>query len=117
VTENDENGGAGEHDAEIIDLFHRVRREQSEAFDTWHADLDADMADQPLTESLCDVEFGESPWPARDNPMVAYLIDLGLEVVAAHDERTALEWIVLHAWLEGSLEARCAVIGTVFGDA
>jgi hypothetical protein len=51
----------------------------------------------------------EPPWPAADNPMLAYLNERSREIASEEGLDHALAWIVRHAWFEGAIAERARI--------
>jgi hypothetical protein len=51
----------------------------------------------------------EPPWPAADNPMLAYLSERSREIAFDDGLERALAWIVRHAWFEGAIAERARI--------
>ena len=50
------------------------------------------------------------PWPEADNPMLSYLIDRTTELLAAEGAETAVVWLAVHAWFEGTFDERARML-------
>jgi hypothetical protein len=60
--------------------------------------------------SLRHVVMPADPWPADDNPMLAYLLRRAQEITRSDGAPTAMTWLAVHAWFEGALadRSRCS---------
>jgi len=58
----------------------------------------------------------ERPWPAADNPMLAYLDERSREIAARDGIDAALAWISRHAWFEGAIAERARIARLVDDD-
>lgn len=50
------------------------------------------------------------PWPEADNPMLRYLIERATELLAVEGTETAVVWLAVHAWFEGTLDERARML-------
>jgi hypothetical protein len=58
----------------------------------------------------------EPPWPASDNPMLAYLSERSREIASEDGVDSALAWIIRHAWFEGAISERARITRLVDAD-
>jgi hypothetical protein len=58
----------------------------------------------------------EPPWPAADNPMLAYLTERSREIASEEGLDAALGWIIRHAWFEGAISERARIARLVDAD-
>jgi hypothetical protein len=85
--------------------------EGGEAIGRWHERLGPYLDGQgDGVKALRGRSETQPPWPARDNPILGYLIDRAAEIAETDDWRHAIVWLAVHAWFEGSLDTRAAVI-------
>ena len=89
-------------DEKIVDL----RSEESAALAKWKDRLGRYVDGQGALDALRLRRPSEPPWPAPDNPMLAYLYERSREIVITEGLDTALAWLASNAWFEGAIAER-----------
>ena len=80
--------------------------EPGEALDRWADEL-ADYLDARVSvQRARERPMPEHPWPAEENPMLAYLLDRAREMHSTAGVEATFIWLAVHAWFEGALEER-----------
>jgi hypothetical protein len=88
-----------------------------EAIKRWADRLDVYLDDRALVEHVREQKMPEPPWPGTENPMAAYLVDRGREILQSEGADAALIWLAVHAWFEGAVDERYRAVSAVLGDA
>ena len=89
-------------DEKIVDL----RGDDSAALAKWRERLGRYVDGQGALDALRLRRPSEPPWPAPDNPMLAYLYERSREIVITDGADTALAWLASNAWFEGAIAER-----------
>jgi hypothetical protein len=97
-------------DEELSEFFAADEDAASAVHVRWRDRLAEYASRQGPLDALRLRPLSESPWPADDNPMYAYLLERSSEIAAESDVETALRWLGLNAWLEGCLAERSRVL-------
>src|SRR5947207_14917790 len=88
----------------------------SEALARWRDRLSRYVDSQGGLDALRLRSPSEAPWPATDNPMLAYLIERSREIASEKGFDEALAWIIHHAWFEGVISERARIARLVDED-
>ena len=77
------------------------------AMGKWATQLDAYITGQGPVQAMRDHLMPHAPWPDRDSPMLAYIVEAAIESLpgdASEEVQAAILWAVTHAWFEGALD-------------
>ena len=69
-------------------------------------------------EAMRDHAMPSEPWPDRENPMLAYLIEAALEPLggeATDAVQSVVVWLAVHAWYEGALHQATRSVKAITG--
>ena len=104
-----------DRDADLADLLGDDSGD-SEALARWKDRLSPYVDRQGGLDALRLRAPSEPPWPAQDNPMLAYLSERSREIAADEGLDNALAWIIRHAWFEGAISERARIARLVDED-
>ena len=86
------------------------------ALERWKDRLSPYVDNQGGLDALRLRSPSERPWPAADNPMLAYLSERSREIACEDGLDAALAWIIRHAWFEGAIAERARIARLVDND-
>jgi|SRR5215211_4762259 len=89
----------------VINLF-ADGDDGGEALHKWWKRLRPYLDEQQLVERARRVSPPAPPWPGKDNPMLAYVIERAKEIADSDGDADAFLWLGTHAWFEGGLDER-----------
>jgi len=104
-----------ERDTDLADLLADENRD-SAALERWKGRLSSYVDSQGGLDALRLRSPAEPPWPALDNPMVAYLTERSREVAVMDGIERALTWATRHAWFEGAIAERSRIARRIDED-
>jgi len=102
-------------ETDLADLLAEDGR-HSKALERWKDRLSTYVDSQGGLDALRLRSPSESPWPAADNPMLAYLTERGTEIAADHGLEGAFAFVTRHAWFEGAISERARIARLVDQD-
>ena len=81
-----------------------------DAIERWRSRLTAYLDGMASVEEVRQHSQGQRPWPLPDNPMLGYLLDRASEMLKESKQSDVLIWLAVHAWFEGAIAEKAAVL-------
>ena len=97
---------SGNPPAVVTDGVAHLYADRSAALEVWKDRLGSYVDLQGALDALRLRPSSEPPWPADDNPMLAYLEQRTAEIVETDGTAAAIAWLGANAWFEGAIAER-----------
>lgn len=90
----------------VADGVAHLYADPSAALEVWKDRLGSYVDLQGTLDALRLRPNSEPPWPAADNPMLAYLEERTAEIAESDGTAAAIAWLGANAWFEGAIAER-----------